>query len=68
MKVHLIKITLIIGGSESKGKKLKLKQISTVPIQQHWNAFHDKKVLNCEEAPGVPKAFLGFLKKKCSQS
>lgn len=53
-------------------KIIKPKQINTVPIRQHRNALGCKMVLNCDKAPGVPKAFLGFLfkkkKKKCSQS
>lgn len=48
-------------------KIIKPKQINTVR-----NALGCKMVLNCDKAPGVPKAFLGFLfkkkKKKCSQS
>ena len=45
-------------------KIIKPKQINTVPIRQHRNALGCKMVLNCDKAPGVPKAFLGFLLKK----
>lgn len=45
-------------------KIIKPKQINTVPIRQHRNALGCKMVLNCDKAPGVPKAFLGFLFKK----
>lgn len=47
-----------MGESESNWKKFKPKQINTMV---KWSKFNGKMALNCDKAPGIPKAFLEFL-------